>query len=102
MSMLAAAGIYLVLDVNSPLQGHHLNRYEPWSTYNHDYLKNVLRVVEQFSQYNNTLGFFAGNEIINDKISATVSSSALNGQYNSNAEFTRVCQSRGQRHQDVP
>ena len=73
MSMLAAAGIYLVLDVNSPLQGHHLNRYEPWSTYTYDYLKNVLRVVEQFSLYNNTLGFFAGNEIINDKISATVS-----------------------------
>lgn len=73
MSMLAAAGIYLVLDVNSPLPGHHLNRYEPWLTYNFDYLKNVFRVVEQFSQYNNTLGFFAGNEVINDKISATVS-----------------------------
>ena len=70
MSMLAAAGIYLVLDVNSPLPGHHLNRYEPWSSYNLVYLENVFKVVEQFSYYNNTLGFFAGNEIVNDEVSA--------------------------------
>lgn len=73
MSMLAAAGIYLVLDVNSPLPNHHLNRYEPWNTYNLDYLENIFKVVEQFSYYNNTLGFFAGNEIVNDMISAKVS-----------------------------
>ncbi|CAH6720380.1 1,3-beta-glucanosyltransferase Gas4p [[Candida] jaroonii] len=70
MSMLAAAGIYVVLDVNSPLPNHHLNRYEPWNTYNVDYLENVFKVVEQFSYYNNTLGFFAGNEVINDITSA--------------------------------
>lgn len=70
MSMLAAAGIYLVLDVNSPTQGFHLNRYEPWTTYNEEYLENVFKVVEQFSYYNNTLGFFAGNEIVNDITSA--------------------------------
>lgn len=68
--MLAAAGIYLVLDVNSPVPGHHLNRYEPAATYNSDYLRNVLQVVDQFSGYNNTLGFFAGNEVVNDDISA--------------------------------
>lgn len=72
MSMLAAAGIYLVLDVNSPLPNHHLNRNEPWKTYNDQYLKNIFKVVEQFSYYNNTLGFFAGNEIVNDNISAKV------------------------------
>lgn len=71
MSMLAAAGIYLVLDVNSPLPSHHLNRYEPWTTYDSSYLENVFKAVHQFSTYNNTLGFFAGNEIINDKLSAT-------------------------------
>ena len=71
MSLLAAAGIYLVLDVNSPLTNRHLNRYEPWSTYTRDYLKNIFQVVQQFSTYNNTLGFFAGNEIINDPTSAT-------------------------------
>ncbi|KAK6456657.1 Glucanosyltransferase-domain-containing protein [Scheffersomyces xylosifermentans] len=70
MSMLATAGIYLVLDVNSPLPNHHINRYEPWNSYNIDYLENVFKVVEQFSYYNNTLGFFAGNEIVNDQVSA--------------------------------
>ncbi|WEJ93857.1 Glycolipid anchored surface protein 4 precursor [Yamadazyma tenuis] len=70
MSMLAAAGVYLALDVNSPIPNHHLNRYEPWNSYNVEYLENVFKVVEQFSYYNNTLGFFAGNEVINDITSA--------------------------------
>lgn len=73
MSLLAAAGIFLVLDVNSPLPGHHLNRYEPWTSYNQEYLKNILEVVDHFSSYNNTLAFFAGNEVINDKQSASAS-----------------------------
>ncbi|CAD6647697.1 BAH_G0047130.mRNA.1.CDS.1 [Saccharomyces cerevisiae] len=73
MTMLAMAGIYLILDVNSPLQNQHLNRYEPWTTYNEVYLEHVFKVVEQFSHYNNTLGFFAGNEIVNDKRSAQYS-----------------------------
>lgn len=72
MSMLAAAGIYLVLDVNSPLPKHHLNRYEPWTTYTEEYMDNVLKVVEEFSYYNNTLAFLAGNEVINDEKSAKV------------------------------
>lgn len=67
---MASAGIYLVLDVNSPRPGEALNRYEPWSTYNNYYLEHVLRIVHQFAGYNNTLGFFAGNEVINDEISA--------------------------------
>lgn len=71
MSLLAAAGIYVVLDVNSPLASHHLNRYEPWATYSKDYLRNVFLVVQQFSSFNNTLGFFAGNEIVNDPTSAS-------------------------------
>ncbi|CCH46647.1 putative secreted protein [Wickerhamomyces ciferrii] len=73
MTLLASAGIYLVLDVNSPLEHQHLNRYEPWTTYNEYYLEHVFKVVDQFSGYNNTLGFFAGNEIINDKKSARAS-----------------------------
>lgn len=72
MSLLALAGIYLVLDVNSPLPNHHLNRYEPWTSYNEAYLQNVFKVIEQFSYYNNTLGFFAGNEVVNDERSAKV------------------------------
>lgn len=70
MTLLANAGIYLVLDVNSPRPGEALNRYEPWSTYNAYYLEHIIRVVHQFSGYNNTLGFFAGNEIVNDEVSA--------------------------------
>jgi len=73
MTMLATAGIYLMLDVNSPLPNQHINRYEPWTTYNPIYLEHVFKVVQEFSQYNNTLGFFAGNEIINDKKSSEVS-----------------------------
>lgn len=71
MTLLAAAGIYLVLDVNSPLVGQHLNRYEPWTTYTDKYVSHIFQVVNEFGGYNNTLAFFAGNEIINDKISAT-------------------------------
>lgn len=70
MTLLANAGIYLVLDVNSPRPGEALNRYEPWSTYNAYYLEHIIRVVHQFSGYNNTLGFFAGNEVVNDEVSA--------------------------------
>ncbi|AGO11607.1 AaceriADL175Wp [[Ashbya] aceris (nom. inval.)] len=73
MTMLAAAGIYLLLDVNSPLQNQHLNRYEPWSSYSEPYLQHVFKLIEQFSHYNNTLGFFAGNEVVNDGRSAQTS-----------------------------
>lgn len=70
MTLLAQAGIYLVLDVNTPLEGQHLNRYEPWTTYTSTYLEHVFKVVKKFSYYSNTLAFFAGNEIINDEKSA--------------------------------
>ena len=70
MTLLAKAGIYLVLDVNSPLPGQHLNRYEPWTTYTMGYIEHVFKVVDVFSKYNNTLAYFAGNEIVNDKRSA--------------------------------
>lgn len=70
MTMLASAGIYLILDVNSPLTNQHLNRYEPWTSYNPIYLEHVFKLVGQFVHYNNTLGFLAGNEIVNDKRSA--------------------------------
>lgn len=74
MSLLAKAGIYLVLDVNSPMEGQHLNRYEPWSTYNEGYISHIFQVITEFSGYNNTLAFFAGNEVINDPVSAKASS----------------------------
>ena len=64
MNALADAGIYLVLDVNTPL--YSLNRDEPGISYNADYLQSVFATVDAFASYNNTLAFFSGNEVVND------------------------------------
>lgn len=43
MNALAAAGIYLALDVNS---GHYsINRKDPGPSYNHVYLQNVFATI---------------------------------------------------------
>ena len=73
MTLLAQAGIYLVLDVNTPLAEEHLNNQEPWTTYTQNYLKHVFSVVEVFSGYANTLAFLAGNEVVFDETSAKTS-----------------------------
>lgn len=65
-SIFNAAGIYMILDVNSPLPNQSLNRGSPWDSYNSDYMTRVFQVVESFHNYNNTLGFFSGNEVINE------------------------------------
>ncbi|EXJ84693.1 hypothetical protein A1O3_05363 [Capronia epimyces CBS 606.96] len=65
-SIFNAAGIYMILDVNSPLPNQSLNRGAPWESYNSDYLQRVFQVVEGFMHFNNTLGFFSGNEVINE------------------------------------
>lgn len=67
MTILNNAGIYVLLDVNSGEYGQHLNRAEPWSTYNAQYLTHVFTFIEAFKNYPNVLGFFSGNEIINDQ-----------------------------------
>jgi hypothetical protein len=56
----------MIIDVNSPLQGESINRAEPWTTYNTQYLSRVFGVVENFKNFPNTLGFFAANEVMND------------------------------------
>jgi 1,3-beta-glucanosyltransferase GAS3 len=66
VSIFNSVGIYIVLDVNSPLEGQSINREDPSSTYNSQYLTHIFTVVEAFKNYPNILGFFAGNEIIND------------------------------------
>lgn len=71
-SIFNAVGIYMLLDVNSPLIGESLNRDEPWTTYTSSYLNRTFAVVEAFKNYENTLLFFAGNEVINDGTSAGV------------------------------
>lgn len=69
-SIFNAVGIYMLLDVNSPLPGQSINRGDPASSYNSDYLSRIFGVVENFKNYPNTLGFFGGNEVINDDASS--------------------------------
>ncbi|EEA27316.1 1,3-beta-glucanosyltransferase [Talaromyces marneffei ATCC 18224] len=64
MKALADAGIYVVLDVNTPK--YSINRADPEVSYNDVYLQYVFATVEMFSKYPNTLAFFSGNEVIND------------------------------------
>lgn len=64
MNALAAAGIYLVLDVNTPK--YSLNRATPAPSYNAVYLQNIFATIDAFAGYPNTLAFFSGNEVIND------------------------------------
>ncbi|GLI74616.1 1,3-beta-glucanosyltransferase [Penicillium ochrochloron] len=64
MNALAAAGIYLVLDVNTPK--YSLNRADPAPSYNDVYLQYIFATVDKFARYDNTLAFFSGNEVIND------------------------------------
>jgi 1,3-beta-glucanosyltransferase GAS3 len=71
-SIFNAAGIYMILDVNNPLQGQYLDRTDPGSTYTFDYLNHVFGIIEAFANYPNTLGFFAANEIINQQSTGEV------------------------------
>ena len=64
MSMLSDAGIYLALDVNTPK--YSLNRANPGPSYNAEYLQSLFATVDAFANYDNTLLFFSGNEVIND------------------------------------
>jgi len=64
MQALADAGIYLVLDVNTPL--YSLNRATPDRSYNTEYLQSIFATIDVFANYTNTLAFFSGNEVIND------------------------------------
>ncbi|KAI1269533.1 glycoside hydrolase family 72 protein [Xylariaceae sp. FL1019] len=65
-SIFNAAGIYMLIDVNSPLVGESLNSDEPWTTYTESYLNRTFAIVENFKNYDNLLGFFSGNEVINN------------------------------------
>lgn len=70
MSIFNAVGIYVVLDVASPFNA--LSRTDPASTYNEGLLNRVFGVIDAFKGYPNTLGFFSGNEVVNDEKSAKV------------------------------
>jgi len=67
MTILNNAGIYVILDVNSGNYGENLDRSDPWGTYNSQYIGRVFRFIDAFKNYPNILGFFSGNEVINDQ-----------------------------------
>lgn len=69
MKELADAGVYLVLDVNNPL--YSINRENPGPSYNAMYLQSVFATIDAFHKYDNTLAFFSGNEVINEKVEST-------------------------------
>lgn len=56
----------MILDVNSPLTGGSLNRVKPWESYNPHYFQQVFGIIESFKNFPNLIGFFAGNEVINE------------------------------------
>ncbi len=64
MSLLAEAGIYLVLDTDT--SKYSLNRNEPKESYNSVYLQSVFATIDAFANYTNTLAFLSGNEVINN------------------------------------
>jgi 1,3-beta-glucanosyltransferase GAS1 len=61
MNALADAGIYVVADLSEP--GTSINRDDAgWTT---DLMARYTSVVDVMAKYDNTLGFFAGNEVSN-------------------------------------
>lgn len=70
MNALAAAGIYLALDVNTPK--YSINQDSPADSYNAEYLQSIFATIDAFQGYSNTLLFFSGNEDINS-VPTTVS-----------------------------
>lgn len=64
MTMLNAAGIYVFLDVNTPIDQEHLVDMMPWTSYTPGYLNHVFTVLEVFENYDNLAGVLAGNEVV--------------------------------------
>ena len=63
MSLLQDAGIYVIADLSEPSLS--INRNEPeWNT---EIYNRYTAVVDELAQYTNTLGFFAGNEVSNQR-----------------------------------
>ncbi|EGV64329.1 1,3-beta-glucanosyltransferase [Yamadazyma tenuis] len=68
MNKLADAGIYVLFDVNTPSASITRGNDSDCS-YNTMYLNEVFASMLKVANYDNTLGFFAANEVINDQAS---------------------------------
>ena len=64
-SIFNGVGIYMLIDVNSPLPKQSLDPGDLTGSYSDTYLNHIFAVVEAFQNYPNTLGFFGGNENMN-------------------------------------
>lgn len=65
MQKLEDAGIYVILDVNTPKAS--ISRWKIECSYNTKYLTEVFATIDSFAKFNNTLGFFSANELVNDE-----------------------------------
>ncbi|KAI3400341.1 hypothetical protein diail_3358 [Diaporthe ilicicola] len=69
MNALADAGIYVIADLSAP--GQSIERDNPsWNT---DLLARYQGVIDNLGQFPNTIGFFAGNEVTNNKTNSAAS-----------------------------
>lgn len=63
MQLLTEAGIYVIADLSEPASS--INRNAPiWDT---ALFERYMSVVDLMQQYTNTIGFFAGNEVSNER-----------------------------------
>lgn len=63
MNTFASQGIYVWIDLSSPL--HSISRVEPAKSYTMELFNHFTAVIDAFSKYNNTFSFTASNELIN-------------------------------------